>query len=250
VSWIDSGGNLWLFGGYGYPSSTFGFVGHLNDLWKYTLGTGNWTWMSGGSGPNQPSVYGTLGTAASPNVPGARSGSSAWIDGSGNLWLFGGNDSGGYFNNLWKYNPTTGYWTWMSGSSTCCPGGTYGTVTVAAPANVPGVRSGAGSWIDGSGNLWLFGGFGYGFSTNQTGPLNDLWTYNPSTGDWTWMSGSNQTGAAGTYGLLGTAAASNVPGSRNSTTSWIDSNGRLWMFGGIEADIVVNYLNDLWRYQP
>jgi hypothetical protein len=33
-SWIDSSGNLWLFGGDGLDS--IGKVGLLNDLWRYT----------------------------------------------------------------------------------------------------------------------------------------------------------------------------------------------------------------------
>jgi hypothetical protein len=34
VSWIDSAGHLWLFGGYGYDS-TGTVAGGLNDLWVY-----------------------------------------------------------------------------------------------------------------------------------------------------------------------------------------------------------------------
>jgi N-acetylneuraminic acid mutarotase len=37
------------------------------------------------------------------------------------------------------------------------------------------------SWIDASGNLWLFGGNGYD-STGNFGYLNDLWQYDPGTG--------------------------------------------------------------------
>jgi hypothetical protein len=33
VGWIDSSGNLWLFGGNGYDSA--GTNGNLNDLWRY-----------------------------------------------------------------------------------------------------------------------------------------------------------------------------------------------------------------------
>lgn len=33
ASWIDSLGNLWLFGGQGRDSA--GMMGRLNDLWKY-----------------------------------------------------------------------------------------------------------------------------------------------------------------------------------------------------------------------
>ena len=43
------------------------------------------------------------------------------------------------------------------------------------------LERGISTWIDSSGNLWLFGGYGYD-STGQLGYLNDLWQYDPSTG--------------------------------------------------------------------
>jgi N-acetylneuraminic acid mutarotase len=33
VTWTDSSGNFWLFGGEGYDST--GTLGELNDLWRY-----------------------------------------------------------------------------------------------------------------------------------------------------------------------------------------------------------------------
>src|SRR5450756_2207831 len=45
VSWTDSTGALWLFGGDGYDAS--GVNGELNDLWKYDPATTNWIWMKG-----------------------------------------------------------------------------------------------------------------------------------------------------------------------------------------------------------
>ena len=53
-------------------------------------------------------------------------------------------------------------WTWISGANTINAQGVYGTKGVPAAGNVPGARSGSVSWIDGAGNLWLFGGYGYG----------------------------------------------------------------------------------------
>jgi N-acetylneuraminic acid mutarotase len=69
---------------------------------------------------------------------------------------------------------------------------------------------------------------------------------------WTWMSGSNQISASGVYGAQGTAAASNVPGARADSTSWADSAGNLWLFGGYgyDANGTLGYLNDLWMYSP
>jgi hypothetical protein len=70
--WTDGSGNFWLFGG-GAFGGVFGGVafggGAFNDLWKYS--GGQWTWMGGSNGYNQPGVYGTQGTAAASNIPGA-----------------------------------------------------------------------------------------------------------------------------------------------------------------------------------
>ena len=155
ATWTDNSGNLWLFGGYGNGSAV-AIGGDLNDLWEFDSSTEQWTWVSGSStdsGNNDGSqygVYGTKGTAASTNVPGARQGASSWTDSSGNLWLFGGR---GYatsmgevdLNDLWKFNPSTKQWTWVSGSNTGNSSGVYGTQGAANSANVPGSRDRIGS---------------------------------------------------------------------------------------------------------
>jgi hypothetical protein len=173
VSWTDASGKFWLFGGVGYDST--GATGALNDLWKYSAG--EWTWMNGSNLSNQAGTYGTQGTPAAGNVPGARSGAIGWIDASGNLWLFGGAGDGyNDFNDLWKYS--AGEWTWVSGSNISNQLTVYGTQGQAAPGNIPGARSSAVSWIDTSGNLWLFGGADD--NDFQYGPvLGDLWMYQP-----------------------------------------------------------------------
>lgn len=253
ATWVDSSGNFWLFGGFGYDSGT-STAGELNDLWEYNPTTGIWTWVSGSDLVNQAGVYGTMGTGAPGNVPGARDSGVSWIDKSGNLWLFGGTDTTGaspvYYNDLWEYNPGTGYWAWISGSNTTGAQGTYGTLGIGAPANVPGARELAVSWSDASGNMWLFGGYGQD-SVPDTAKLNDLWEYNPTTGYWTWMSGSHLSAQPGVYGLLGTAAAGNVPGARQGPTGWTDVNGDFWLFGGLGFDSsnpAPGELNDLWKY--
>jgi hypothetical protein len=89
----------------------------------------------------------------------------------------------GELNDLWKFNPTNKTWTWMSGSDTVSGNesglpGVYGTQGIPAATNIPGDRYAAVSWIDGSGNLWIFGGDGLD-STGAYGSLNDLWRYQP-----------------------------------------------------------------------
>ena len=253
VRWKDASGNVWLFGGYGYAAS--GAVGYLNDLWKYNTSTGQWTWVSGDSIKNQYGVYGTKGSAAASNKPGAKQSSISWTDASGNLWLFGGNGydagvSAGNLNDLWKYNTSTGQWTWVSGDNTANQLGVYGTKGIAAASNKPGVRWGSVSWTDASGNLWLYGGAGFATSLVTPGSLNDLWKYNTSSGQWTWVSGDNTTNQLGVYGTKGIAAASNKPGGRYASVSWSDASGNVWLFGGYgyAASGGDTYLHDLWKY--
>jgi hypothetical protein len=124
--------------------------------------------------------------------------------------------------------------------------GIYGTLGVGSAGNTPGARVGAAIWIDSSGNIWVFGGDGYD-SVGNVGALNDLWEY--SAGQWTWVAGSNTVGQQGIYGTLGTAAPANIPGARLQASSWLDSTGNFWLFGGDGYD-TDGYLNDLWKYKP
>ena len=179
LTWTDASGNLWLFGGAGYDAQGHNVL--FNDLWKYSSVSG-WTWVSGSMSTNTSGVYGTQGTPAAGNVPGARSTPVSWADSAGNLWLFGGygyDAAGtvGNLNDLWEFNPTSGLWTWVSGSTTGNAYGVYGTLGTASMSNVPGARNLAVSWTDGTGNLWLFGGNGQAQS-GTGGQLNDLWMFN------------------------------------------------------------------------
>lgn len=260
VSWTDGGGNLWLFGGEGFDSN--GTEGQLNDLWEFSPTSKEWTWVGGSNTGNAKGVYGTLGTASVSNVPGARGSggggaSLSWIDSSGNLWLFGGSGldsagSNGYLNDLWEFNPTAKTWTWVSGSKTVNAVGIYGTQGSASTNNVPGARSYAVSWKDGGGNLWLYGGVGYGPNGGANGDLSDLWEFSTTTKAWTWVNGSSAGGVVPVYGTQGTASASITPGGRDSAVGWTDSSGNLWLFGGFDFDggATNNYLNDLWRFSP
>ena len=255
VGWTDNKGNLWLFGGAGN--------GTLNDLWEYNPSTNEWAWMGGSLTPNEAGIYGTQGQASPANMPGARSGAVSWVGPKGDLWLFGGvgydsDGNNGNLNDLWKFDPATDQWTWVSGSKVANQIGVPGTKGTPAAGNVPAGRNGALGWTDNKGNFWLFGGVGIDTSTDEIGvDLNDLWEYNPSTNEWVWMSGTSSTTSyvpdqPGVYGDLQTFAPGNVPGSRTRAFGWTDRKGNLWMFGGVGADSTdtESLLNDLWEFDP
>jgi N-acetylneuraminic acid mutarotase len=289
-SWLDSGGNLWLFGGFGFDAEDS--AGELNDLWEFNPSTSQWAWMGGSKSLvdlttsgflGGRSVGGTLGTPASGNIPGGRHGASSWNDSSGKFWLYGGfgldvNGNLGISNDLWEFNPSTSQWAWMGGDSAagndcsaitpnqpaiyCDIPPVYGALGTPATTNNPGSREEAVSWTDGSGNFWLFGGYNLLQGTlGQNGQVifNDLWEFNPLASEWAWMGGTDVTpicsvcANSGVYGMLGTPDSSNMPGSREGASAWVDSNGYIWLFGGngLGADKTNPYssLNDLWKYE-
>ncbi|MGA7218475.1 MAG: hypothetical protein WBX38_09180 [Candidatus Sulfotelmatobacter sp.] len=249
VSWKDTAGNFWLFGGFGFDSASTDAAGALNDLWEFTTG-GQWVWMGGSDLVNPSGTYGTKGTGSTSNIPGGRYYASAYTDTSGNFWLFGGEGldstgSGGNpqsMNDLWEFTPSTSEWTWVSGSKTFGQGPTYGTLGKAASGNVPGAREGAVAWMDSSSDFWLFSGNGID-STQTYGYLNDVWEF--IGGDWVWQGGTNLADQGGTYGTEGTASPGNIPGGREFSSSWTTSSGEnLWLFGGQEVG--GDAFNDLW----
>lgn len=250
VSWTDTSGYLWLFGGVGYDVNET--LGYLNDLWKFD--GSNWIWTKGSNAVNQYGVYGIMGTPNANNTPGARGASATWADSNGALWLFGGYgyDSGGSvgtLNDLWKYSSSK--WVWVSGSKSISHKGIYGTEGDANANNVPGARYGSVLWMDAKGDLWLYGGYGYD-SKGNGGYLSDYWKFDVDANEWTWVGGSNRVNQhkTGVYGTLGQSVANTVPGDREAFVSWRDNYGYLWLFGGEGYDKNGTYglLNDLWKF--
>ncbi len=214
----------------------------------------DWTWMGGSSTvgaasgldgvyPAQPGP-----PAASGIFPGGREAPAMWADNSGKIWLFGGGGldsagTNGMLNDLWEFTPSTNLWTWIGGANVANNPGSYGTLGVFAPGNLPESREMGSNWSDSNGNLWIFAGWG------ATG--NDMWEYSPSLNQWAWMGGS-PTGQNGVYSTQGVPNAANIPGYRGNQVGVTDNNGNFWLFGGYGVDSVGNWgdLNDLWEFTP
>ncbi len=252
--WTDTAGNFWLFGGVGYDSG--GTQGDLNDLWEYVATSGEWVWIGGSNTANAKGVYpaSSPGLALTAYLPGAREGAVTWTDAAGNFWLFGGGGydsvgNNGLMNDIWQYSTTTHLWTYYGGAIVANSQATYGTEGTAAATNLPVALTGGAGWIDAAGTLWLFGGTGY--DVNQlNGYLNDVWTFSPSTKEWTWVAGAQAANGAGVYGTLNTPSSSNLPGPRAGASVVHDTDGNVWLFGGQGYDANTNqgYLDDLWEY--
>ena len=245
ASWIDNYGNFWVFGGIGYNNDTT--MGHLNDLWKYSISSHNWVWVAGSHLIDQAGIHTIRGTFHANNQPGSRKYCSSTIDRNGHLWIFGGvTSSDAIRGDLWCYNTTEEAWAWIAGNDVDDYLGNFSTYREYEFYNRPPAKSGCSMWAGIYYDIiYVFGGY-----DPSSSHRNDLWAYSLDLDNWAWVSGSNLTDLSGVYGSIGDEHASYYPGSRAGMSSWITEDGYMWIFGGYGRDSVstLSYLNDLWRY--
>ena len=244
TGWVDDGGNFWLFGGFGYADNDH--LGALNDLWKYTPGSGEWTWLKGSKSDKAEEHYGRKGDFADKNTPGGRQGATGWKDKQGNLWLFGGERSNRFYCDLWIYDPEQNEWAWMSGLDETNALPVFDDIGVPTENGHPGSRSLASGWVDPPGDLWLFGGTGYGGNAG-TGSLNNIWKYSIERNDWTLIKGEATGHAVAVYGTREVPSSSNKPGGTSNASSWTGDDGTFWIFGGRTDN---GFLGQAWNFTP
>ncbi len=239
-NWVDSAGNLWLFGGGPGQGG-----GTLRDVWRYNTITNNWTWMAGDSIEDQmpQSIWN----------PGCRTGANGWTDASGKFYLFGGLlyywvgswPNQATFGDVWRFDPATLQWTWMPGVSE-----NY-SVFCTSPVTNPRARADAGAAADHCGNLWIVSG-GTQFNAWDgyfQSYVSDVWMYNLSALQWGLMKGTPLF-TTGYYNTIGVPDTANHPESRYGAAMWISKSNEVYIFGGVWEDGNWNFylFNDLWRF--
>lgn len=239
-------GDLYLYGVYNVLNGnhhynldyTSGGKYFSKSIWKYHSNLKKWqvihsfderSWQNFRWNP----VYNTKGVEDENNYPSIRQPLSpmSFNDNIGNLYMFGGThtyNSGYYFNDLWKFNINTKRWVWISGTNSSNQYGVYGTQGTTNATNMPGSREKGKTWTDGQGNSWLFGGNGY--SASNFGNLNDLWKYDVSTNQWTWMKGSNLAGQLEVTSGLGISDSNNTPPANINSLNWNDNTNNFWLY--------------------
>jgi len=229
-SWLDSQGNIWVWGEQGYAAT--GGTGFLNDVWKYNIASGLWTWMSGPNTSSSTAKIGTYGTkciSSASNIPTTRYETRArWMDECNNLWVFGGeyySANNQVFNDLWMYNTKTSFWTWISGSNNPNQQPVYGTVLVPSPTTMPGSMMGANAFYVKGQGMWLIGGentfqISTGLFTYVENLHFNVWKYIPDKPTAAFTSAVN----SGCSALTANFTDNSVPNC-NAIKSW------LWNFG-------------------
>ena len=226
-----------------------------NDLWEFNPATNQWAWMGGSnhvlvrSYSRAAWIYGTLRAPATGNIPGGRIAAATWTDNNGNLWLFGGDGFDAIDDRrsqrpvgVQPFDERNGL-DGRKQHANSTMSGIYGTLGAFAAGNIPGGRGYGMSWTDNSGHFWLFGGSGVDANGNN-GDLNDLWEFNPSTNQWAWMSGSNSINQNGVrLRDIGFACRRKRSWRPERASTWTDTNGNLWLFGGDGYDAYKRWLS-------
>jgi N-acetylneuraminic acid mutarotase len=253
VSWVDAENNLWLYGGRQLGESF-----HLDDLWKYDLGSRIWMRVNGKGEYNQPATRGELGELSKEFTPGSRSAALSWTDKKGNLWLFGGTgylqdepSGNAFYNDLWMFEPGSGQWAWISGSEKANQPSGVTSEKEPDKASYPGGRSKAAFWYDSANDhVWLYGGIGMDSTGSTIGGLSDLWLFSVYKKTWEFKGSSLKLDLASNIQSARTEAPGNHPGFRVGATSWLSEEGDLFLIGGhstVSLDQV--YLDKhIWAY--
>lgn len=211
--------------------------------WLCAQTPGEWTWMSGTKYTNTTGIFDTMGVSSPLSTPPGLYEATEWTDKEGNFWIYGGETSYHWSDDLWKYDVSTNLWTWVKGS-----GGLpdrkpiYGIQGIPSPINSPGERCMSQSWTDSEGNLWLFGGASYkGVGIGCA--YNDLWKYSIVTNMWTWMKGDSVHlcgDLGGHYGIKNVESTLNNPRHQVERDITWSENDNLWM---------LDYKGCLWKYR-
>lgn len=234
---------IWIFGGFSENDG-------LNDLWKYELDANRWVLIDGTDGQNiDASFSGTI-------RPGSVYGHDIVIDVKGDVWMFGGDmqigGSVGLSQDVWKFTVNGsgdgGSWAHIKGSQLINQGGVPGSQGESAPANIPGGRKYFAMDIASNNTIWIMGGRARSVG-NVEGNLGDLWKYNLTTSEWTFVAGAtlNNTDATFIDNFNKGDITSMHIGSRKHFDLTIDESGTLWLYGGM-LNANSRKGKDLWKF--
>lgn len=280
--WADHSGEGWMFGGIGFSQYDSEHAHILQDLWSFSVLRNEWTLINAGS----------TGAVSSQGErhPGPRHNAAACGVHHLAFTTFGGEDQAGRLqNDTWVFDIPNKVWLpllkfgpasrsdmayWCDKSKIVIFGGEGGnnimlgdmwefslryfkwTKVEPKSSSVPLGRSGAMTWRELSGNLYMYGG--QRIEKEEHGVkrsfLSDLWLFNMKNQSWHLVNG-DVTGQQklANYGNLGISYAKNTPGPRMHSATWVVED-TLWLYGGLGCGDGTNrchihsMLADLWMF--
>jgi len=213
------------YGGNGvHPNGSV--QGTLNDLWRFEPSESRWYF-----------IIGHLDTFIRPNYtsdgyPGSRQRYTMTNLYNDTILLFGGENSGQLYNDIWTIDAKIPSWRFISGSQINNTLGVYDNFG----NGYPGARKDHAMVLLPNRTIIIYGGQGYGSSS--LGYLNDLWRFDIDLNRWYFVKGNKNINTDADYSFNGD------PGSR--LTRILYFNNSIFLFGGIGYTSL--YLNDIWRF--
>ncbi len=204
---------LWLFGGISVEKNI-----PLNDLWVYDLNTDSWEVIK--ANEKFPTIY---------------KGAATWST-QDRLWMFGGvkenskNNPLGLSDELWFFDLKSKQWHLRD------------------TEKKPTGRTDMAVWSTASGEILLYGGFGYSEDGKWSGGLSDLWVFNSKAEKW-----ENDDRQDIPYKRrFGSHKNLPHPGYRVKPSYWMDKEGYCWLMFG-QSTITNNQVTVdtyIWRLDP
>jgi hypothetical protein len=228
-----------VFGGMGQHPKNPKDTAILDDLYAY--GENGWEFLTGGSHSQAPDFK---NKEKKMRNPGSRAEhSSVMVE--KDFFTFGGQSvmldkkSGGLVEvmmaDLWRYDMIARQWFFMGGTQLANSHGSYPSeIGTGSKKFGPGARVMASIAFNQLTNeIFIFGGFGYGYVRGEVGYLNDLWSYNPVEQYFTWYGGSSGINSAGSDKLP------KLPSARSSGLLFSGNDGlesELTLIGGVQEE--------------
>jgi len=180
-------------------------------------------------------------------IPSPRKGALGWQDNNGNFWIFGGigiddDYNTGLFQDLWTFNPLKSAWTLVKGDRKVIVEKDFTSKEIPLP------RRDAMTWVDKNGDLWLYGGRDFGDNLHY----GDMWKFTLKTKTWSNTAGTKEFNKKSSRTGIKKSSKDDTPGGRSLSSTWNDTDGNLWLFGGTGIkDLGQNaFYNDLWLFDP
>ena len=218
---LDDLGNVWMYGGAEYRGGDSEYV--YDDLW-ILLPNLTWWYVMGESGLRYRHswYYDTVRHIC----PGGLRSYASWIPDGSTFFIFGGFSAypSREFNRKGMWNFTLDSKRWM-------------VLDTIDTTDRPNPRFGSITWTR-DGRMYLFGG------KSIEGYHLDIWFYTSEDGwrkEW-----SREVNSKGNYTHHREFSIHSYPSARIYTTSWLDRDGNMWIYGGMDA--LHGILSDMWMY--
>eukprot|EP00158_Paraphelidium_tribonemae_P007708 Partr_v1_DN28337_c0_g1_i1_m79233 putative Inherit from NOG: hedgehog protein len=215
-------GEFLVYGGY-HAEAYYG------DMFAFNFATSCWTWISGPAGTDAFASLGLMGEFSPFYHPAPRRFAGMVINTQTNdVLIFGGIGTAGYLNDLWIFRRETLVWAWVSGTTAADGPPVYGIKGQGDVSNVPGGRHGTIScYHEKSGLFLVYGGAAVDSNFNAD-YMSDLWGYNPTSKEWTWIAGSSVIMTPPVFSV-----GSQLAGAQQFSAITVDQlSGTVYMFGG------------------